>query len=121
MQVAFALREALAELREAGGWQTRQNIYRQRAEIIYKELTSINIDTLLKNNEYSCVLRSYCLPSGVTYTELHDKLKNAGFVIYAGQGELAEAVFRIAHMGEIDTEDLQALCIALRSALGSRA
>jgi 2-aminoethylphosphonate-pyruvate transaminase len=121
VQVAFALREALAELREAGGWQTRQNIYRQRAEIIYKELTSINIDTLLKNNEYSCVLRSYCLPSGVTYTELHDKLKNAGFVIYAGQGELAEAVFRIAHMGEIDTEDLRTLCIALRSALGSRA
>jgi 2-aminoethylphosphonate-pyruvate transaminase len=121
VQVAFALREALAELREAGGWQTRQSIYRQRAALIFEELTSINIDILLKDNEYSCVLRSYHLPSGVSYTELHDRLKDAGFVIYAGQGEFAQSVFRIAHMGEISTEDLQALCMALHSALGSSA
>jgi len=121
VQVAFALREALAELREAGGWQARQNIYRRRAEVICEELTSINIDMLLKDNEYSCVLRSYRLPSGGSYSELHDQLKDAGFVIYAGQGELAQAVFRIAHMGEIDTDDLRALCTALHAALGSRA
>jgi 2-aminoethylphosphonate-pyruvate transaminase len=121
VQVAFALREALAELRQAGGWQTRQAIYRQRAEVIYEELTSINIDILLKKNDYSCVLMSYRLPAGISYAELHDGLKEAGFVIYAGQGELAQSVFRIAHMGEIDTQDLEALCIALRTALGSRA
>jgi len=58
------------------------------------------------------------LPSGTSYAELHDELKNAGFVIYAGQGEFSEAVFRIANMGEIETQDLETLCAALRRALG---
>lgn len=118
VQVAFALREALAELRESGGWQTRRSIYLQRDQTIHEELTSIKINTLLKNKEYSCVLKSYCLPAGLSYAELHDSLKEAGFVIYAGQGEFAEAVFRIAHMGEIDVGDLTALCAALRVTLG---
>jgi len=121
VQVAFALREALAELREDGGWQTRQSIYRQRGQRIYEELTSINIRTLLNNNDYSCVLKSYRLPAETSYTKLHDELKHAGFVIYAGQGEFSEVVFRIANMGDIDTRDLERLCAALRTALGQGA
>lgn len=117
VQVAFALREALAELEDDGGWQNRRNIYRQRDAQIYEELTSINIDTLLNKKDYSSVLKSYLLPSGVSYSELHDRLKAAGFVIYAGQGQFADAVFRIAHMGEIGRADLEALCAALRATL----
>lgn len=119
VHAAFALSEALAELRESGGWQTRRSIYLERAQIIYEELTSQNITTLLNNKEYSCVLKSYRLPAGLRYAELHDRLKNAGFVIYAGQGEFADAVFRIAHMGEISTDDLAALCAELRAIFGT--
>jgi 2-aminoethylphosphonate-pyruvate transaminase len=46
---------------------------------------------------------------------LHDGLKAEGFVIYAGQGELAERVFRLAYMGDIRERDIDALCSALRS------
>jgi len=115
VQVAFALREAIAELAETGGWEARRAVYRERAHRIYQELTSLNIRTLLKNNEYSSVLWSYLLPEGISYTKLHDALKADGFIIYAGQGEFAENVFRIAHMGDIRDEDLDALCAALQS------
>jgi 2-aminoethylphosphonate-pyruvate transaminase len=116
VQVAFALREALAELADAGGWEARRAVYRERAHRIYQELTSLNINILLKDNEYSSILWSYLLPEGMSYARLHDALKASGFVIYAGQGEFAADIFRIAHMGDIRDEDLDRLCAALQSA-----
>lgn len=115
VQVAFALREAIAEMQEAGGWQARRETYLRRAARIHTELTSLNIHNLLKENEYSSVLRSYLLPGGVSYGPLHDGLKAKGFVIYAGQGELAKTVFRLAYMGDIQAQDLDRLCAALQT------
>ena len=115
VQVAFALREAIAELQESGGWLARRETYRSRATTIHKVLDSLGVKTLLDEDEYSCVLRSYHLPKGVTYTALHDDLKALGFVIYAGQGELAKQVFRLAYMGDIQQSDLDSLGAALRS------
>lgn len=115
VQVAFALREAIAELQQTGGWQARHATYLERAARIHTELTSLNIDNLLKENEYSSVLRSYILPGGMTWAAIHDGLKARGFVIYAGQGELAARVFRVAVMGDIQARDLDAFCAALQS------
>lgn len=115
VQVAFALREAIAELGEAGGWSARRQTYLQRAERINKELTSLNIHNLLKSNEYSCVLQSYNLPPGMDYETLHDALKANGFVIYAGQGDLAHTVFRLAFMGDISAAELDELCAELHA------
>ena len=52
------------------------------------------------------MLTAFRLPSAVTYTSLHDRLKHAGYVIYPGQGRLAEDIFRIATMGAIENEHL---------------
>jgi 2-aminoethylphosphonate-pyruvate transaminase len=32
---------------------------------------------------------------------LHDQLKEAGYVIYAGQGQLESKIFRVANMGAL--------------------
>ena len=53
------------------------------------------------------VLRSYRLPTGVTYKTMHDALKAGGFVIYAGQGELSKTLFRISTMGNLDSADIE--------------
>jgi 2-aminoethylphosphonate-pyruvate transaminase len=120
VQVAFALREALAELAEAGGWQARHETYRTRAGRIHAELTSAGISGLLKEDEYSSVLRSYLLPDGLAYADLHGALKEQGFVIYAGQGELAGRIFRIAYMGDIRDSDIDALCAAFKLIFNNR-
>ena len=57
------------------------------------------------------------LPEGWSYERLHDRLKEHGFVIYAGQGDLASEVFRVAHMGDIDS-DLSLLCELFRECFG---
>jgi 2-aminoethylphosphonate-pyruvate transaminase len=121
VQVAFALREALAEFTEQGGWPARQRLYRQRATQVHAALTAAGVGTLLRPDEYSSVLWSYRLPAGYSYQSLHDALKAEGYIIYAGQGDLGAEIFRIAHMGDIRAADLQRLCATLSRILGTAA
>ncbi len=116
---AFALREALDELREGDGWAERRHIYRQRAARIAEELTLLNISMLLNKKDYSCVLHSYLLPDGCDYHVAHDAFKRAGFVIYSGQGQFAQDVFRIANMGAIGADDLDRLATVCADIFGS--
>ncbi len=121
VQVAFALREALAEHGEQGGWENRRAEYRARAQRLAATLSELGVGTLLPSSEYSAILWSYRLPGGMTYRRLHDALRKKNFVIYAGQGHLAADIFRIAHMGDIRPADMERLEAALRVILkGSR-
>ena len=53
----------------------------------------------------------------MTYAHLHDSLKEKGFIIYAGQGELNKTIFRIANMGELTMGDLEDLIKNLEEVL----
>jgi len=112
VQPAFALDVALDELAAGGGWEARGAAYRARAGKIAAALEACGVKTLLPQADYSSVLWTWLLPEGWTYEALHDRLKAEGFVIYAGQGNLASSVFRIAHMGDIDG-DIDRLCALL--------
>lgn len=120
VQLAFALSEALSELQDEGGWQQRQAVYRARAEKIYQALSAIGVESVIPPDEYSCVLRSYRLPPSVGYADAHDRMKSAGFVIYAGQGTFAATMFRIANMGAIGESDLERLCKTLTRVFGRK-
>jgi len=107
IQTFYALAEALDELKDTGGWQERQKQYWQRMDIVRSGLQELNIKPYLERDESSCVLNSFHLPEDISYEELHDKLKEAGFVIYAGQGGFAKSLFRISCMGEISDSDME--------------
>ena len=109
VQVCYALAEALDELREAGGWRRRQARYRRLMEQTRAGLRGLGIRPLLPKEDGSCVLSAFHLPPGLGYQALHDRLKAAGFIIYAGQGAFAKSLFRIACMGEIKTADIERL------------
>ena len=113
VQIAFALREALAEHAEQGGTAARFALYRARADRTCAALAVAGVTPLLDAAAYSPVLWSWRLPKGRTYQELHDALKALGYVIYAGQGSLGADIFRIAHMGDIRPAEVDALCDAL--------
>jgi 2-aminoethylphosphonate-pyruvate transaminase len=108
--VAMAFQIALEEFFEAGGWKQRNKLYKMRADQIADSLLVLGVKTLLPVSDFSSVLYSYLLPSGVSYYELHDYLKNKGFVIYQGQGNLQDTIFRISTMGEISMDDIHCLC-----------
>ena len=114
VQPLFALDEALDELREGGGWKARHAHYRALSEQVMSGLRGLGIEILLESPAaYSSILTSYKMPSGVTYERLHDHLKAAGFIIYAGQGQFNGAIFRIAVMGDVDSEDMVRLLASI--------
>jgi 2-aminoethylphosphonate-pyruvate transaminase len=110
----LGLAQALKELQKHGGWKTRRARYRKLAARVADTCRQLGVKEWLPAAESSCVLRSYHLPAGLTYNQLHDGLKQQGFVIYAGQGKLAQQLFRISTMGEISDYDMARLEQALR-------
>ncbi len=117
IQTFYALDEALDELVDAGGVEERRNLYERRMRQIRKLLRELNIVPLLNDEDCSCVLHAYEIPEFTNYQQLHDELKTAGFVIYAGQGNYASSIFRISMMGEISDSDIKRLRNALTKAL----
>ncbi|HEX3837428.1 MAG TPA: 2-aminoethylphosphonate aminotransferase [Steroidobacteraceae bacterium] len=109
VHVYYGLRAALAEFREQGGRPARGARYAALAEQVRAGLSRLGIPALLAPQESSVVLRAYQLPRGIDYATLHDALKAAGFVIYAGQGDLSRTLFRISTMGEITPDDMRRL------------
>ena len=109
IQCFYALEEALCELEESGGYIARQNHYKSLINYVRENLIKLGIKPLLNQEESSIVLNSFYLPQGVDYQKLHDYLKENGFIIYAGQGELAKSIFRISIMGDITLEDMEKL------------
>ena len=113
VNACLALHQALQELVEQGGWRARRARYRELAERVRLCLAGLGVEPFLAPAVSSCVLRSYRLPEGVNYAQVHDRLKHYGFIIYAGQGGLSEQMFRISTMGAIDDADMLRLEAAL--------
>jgi 2-aminoethylphosphonate-pyruvate transaminase len=57
------------------------------------------------------------LPAGLSYQVLHDRLKEQGYVIYAGQGQLEPTIFRIANMGALSEQHLDGFLAAFQTVL----
>lgn len=113
VQVCFAFDEAIKEYEEAGGFAARTAIYRERAALVRKGFENLGLRMQIDERHRSNTVNLLHLPDGITYDQLHDALKDEGFVIYAGQGRLAAEYFRICTMGDLSMETLDRLLVTL--------
>jgi len=111
----LALDQALKELSATGGWAARHAHYRKLMSRVDRALKKYGVELMLEDTGYSCVLHSYRIPSAKDYLQIHDGLKQRGFIIYAGQGVLAQEMFRISTMGDISGYDMERLLAALHA------
>jgi 2-aminoethylphosphonate-pyruvate transaminase len=109
VHVYYGLVEALREFEDEGGRAARFRRYEKLAERVRGGLEELGVKAVLPARQSSVVLRSYFLPSQLSYPQLHDALKASGFVIYAGQGGLAKSLFRISTMGQLTDADIERL------------
>jgi 2-aminoethylphosphonate-pyruvate transaminase len=109
VHVTLALREALRELAEEGGATARQRLYLKRSTRVRRALAELGIETLVPVAACSSMLTGFKLPEGESYERLHDALKRAGYVVYAGQGAFNGRIFRIATMGDIPEAEMDRL------------
>ena len=116
IQVTAAFEAALDELIEetVAGRIAR---YGHASKALRAALAELDLELLLLPELLSNTITCARLPAGVDYDTLHDKMRDAGYVIYAGQGDLRSYSFRVANMGLIPQERLDAFLPALRSAI----
>jgi 2-aminoethylphosphonate-pyruvate transaminase len=108
IQVLYALQRALIELGEEGGWRMRQQRFQRLSQIVRAGLQRQGLRLLLKDERhYSCVLSSFSLPEAIPFEYLYNELKQSGFVIYPGQSNLFEKIFRVAVMGELSPSEME--------------
>ena len=117
VQSWYALDEALDELLEETVTKRIQR-YHAAAQLLRDGFARLGLKSLLLSHLQSNSLTSLLLPEGVTYSPLHDGLKERGFVIYEGQGKLQTGVFRVANMGHLTLDDFRQFLTALEAVLG---
>lgn len=105
VQVYYAFDEALNELMEEGVAKRIQR-YKKIATLIRDRMAKLGVKPLLTPDKQSNTITAYFLPEGMTYQALHDRLKEEGYVIYAGQGQLQSQIFRVANMGALTEAQL---------------
>lgn len=118
--ICHALQAALIELEESGGWRDRHARYEQLSRTLREHLARLGVTALIPAAEASSVLTAFPLPPGTDHQVWHDLLKAHGFVIYGGQGEFAEQIFRIANMGAITDADWRLLFDVIENQLQSK-
>jgi 2-aminoethylphosphonate-pyruvate transaminase len=116
IQAMYAFDEALQELLEEGVAQ-RIARYRAASHLLRDGFESFGLKCLLPPDLRSNTITSLELPAGFTYEALHDALKARGYVIYAGQGDLAARIFRVANMGDLQLGDFRSFLTALGEVL----
>ena len=102
----YALDVALDELIEetvAG----RVQRYASAAKFLRNGFKELGLEFLIPEGWRSNCLTGLYLPKEMSYEKLHGELKANGFVIYAGQGNLNDNIFRIANMGDITQEEFE--------------
>jgi len=116
VQLYYAFDEALNELLEEGV-VNRIARYRKLARIIRNRMRAIRMKFYLREPLWSSTLTAFTLPEGVFYDHLHDLLRDRGYVMYAGQAQLAESIFRVANMGALTEAHITGFLDAFEEAL----
>jgi 2-aminoethylphosphonate-pyruvate transaminase len=117
--VYYAFREALNELLEEGV-ENRIRRYKGYAATIRTRLEEWGVKPVLSPALQGNTLTAFYLPEGCAYQRLHDELKLSGYVIYAGQGQLEEKIFRVANIGALTSQNIEGFLSAFQ-AIVSRA
>lgn len=116
VQLYYAFDEALSELLEEGV-PNRIARYRKAARLIRNRMRAIRMKFFLREPLWSNTLTALNLPDGVHYDHLHGLLKERGYIIYAGQAQLAEKLFRVANMGALTEANITGFLDAFEEAL----
>ena len=116
IQIAYALSEALDELLEEGV-EKRISRYHLASQNLREGFTRLHLKFLLNASLQSNTITSLYLPPKTSYPDLHDALREKGFIIYAGQGKLQSEIFRVANMGHLVQEDFESFIKTLEAVL----
>jgi 2-aminoethylphosphonate-pyruvate transaminase len=116
LHLFFALDSALSDvLRD--GLDERARKYEKLATMLRVGLKELGLSFFIPEEFMSTVLTTVNLPTGINPNTLHDRLRERGYIIYLGKGELKQKAFQVANMGAISEREIAGFLRALRNLL----
>jgi 2-aminoethylphosphonate-pyruvate transaminase len=116
VQPLFAFREALKEVMEEGV-ANRILHYQNISSRLRAGAKDLGLRLFLDERLYSNTMTSVHLSPDVTFEELHDTLKQRGFIIYNAHGRLRGQLFMLGVVGAITVSDIEDFLAALGDVL----
>ncbi len=113
----FALRKRLELINQEGGKQKHLELYSQRSRRINDGVERLGLSLFPERGYESPTVTCVNAPEGVTGLEVYGRMRERGFELAKGYGELKERTFRIGNMGYIRPEDVDVMLQTLGEVL----
>jgi aspartate aminotransferase-like enzyme len=105
-------------IEEYGGKRWFFNLYKNRNEKIVKGVNGLGLSLFPQKGFESPTVNCIKAPEGVEGTIIYDAMRNEGFELAKGYGELSKKTFRIGNMGYIEENDIGLMLDSLSRVLG---
>lgn len=105
VQTLYALKQAIIEAKEEG-IENRYKRYSKSWEILTNVLKEMGLSYLVDDKNHSKIITSIHISYGVDFDAMHDYFYERGFTIYPGK-VVEFDTFRVANIGQIDSQDLE--------------
>jgi aspartate aminotransferase-like enzyme len=108
-----ALRKELELIEHEGGKSKRLKLYRERSQRIKEGVERLGLSLFPKPGYESPTVTCVNAPPGMSGPEVYQKMREKGFELAKGYGDVKERTFRIGNMGYITFEDIEEMLAAL--------
>jgi len=116
INMIWAMKEAVEIIKEEG-MENRYQRHHKNALALQKALESLGFKILAKKHCRAITLSNVIYPEGVEDAEFRSILAEEGMVVAGGLGPYADKMFRLGHMGNIDTHDMVSVLATIERAL----
>ncbi|HTE52512.1 MAG TPA: alanine--glyoxylate aminotransferase family protein [Kofleriaceae bacterium] len=112
----FALDQACSEFL-ADGHAHRLAMYRQRNQRLRTALAALGMAAFTRTGRESHSVLTCCVPAGIKFEDLYERLKRRGYIVYACKDVLAERFMQVANMGDLPMERIDEFLVAVREVI----
>jgi 2-aminoethylphosphonate-pyruvate transaminase len=114
----LAFHQALLELEQEGGVESRAARYRENYRATIAGMRELGFEEYLRPQDQGYIITSFRYPADprFSFDEFYGRLNEKGFVIYPGKVSAGNC-FRIGHIGRIFPGDIGDLLAAIRTTL----
>jgi 2-aminoethylphosphonate-pyruvate transaminase len=112
----FALDQACSEFL-ADGHARRFAMYRERNQRMRTGLAALGMASFTRTGRESHSVLTCCVPAGIAFEDLYERLKRRGYIVYACKDVLADRFMQVANMGDLPLERIDAFLVAVREVI----
>ena len=112
----FALDQACSEFL-ADGHSKRFAMYRERNQRLRSGLAALGMAAFTRTGHESHSVMTCCVPAGIAFPDLYERLKRRGYIVYACKDVLADRFMQVANMGDLPLARIDDFLIAVRDVI----